>query len=64
VSNLSFAKILHYERSGERSNLNFFSTAQCTTFSKKQGRPFKDVNVMAESEVDEFIQDIKAKIDL
>jgi menaquinone-dependent protoporphyrinogen IX oxidase len=33
-------------------------------FSKKQGMPFTDVNIMAESEVDEFIQDIKAKIDL
>jgi hypothetical protein len=33
-------------------------------FSKKQGMPFKDVNVMAESEVDECIQDIKTKIDL
>ncbi len=33
-------------------------------FSKKPGMPFKDVNVMAESEVNEFIQDIKTKIDL
>ena len=31
---------------------------------KNQGMPFKDVTIMTESEVDEFIQDIKAKIDL
>ena len=28
------------------------------SFAKRQGMPFKDVNVMAETEVDEFINDI------
>ena len=31
-------------------------------FAKRQGMPFKDVNVMAEKEVDEFIEDVTAKI--
>ena len=31
-------------------------------FARRQGMPFKDVNVMSGTEVDEFIEDIKAKI--
>ena len=31
------------------------------SFAKRQGMPFKDVNVMAETEVDEFIEDITTK---
>lgn len=30
-------------------------------FAKRQGMPFKDVNVMAETEIDEFIEDITTK---
>jgi len=33
-------------------------------FSKKQGMPFKDVRIMKENEIDEFVQDIKEKINL
>jgi len=32
------------------------------SFAKRQGMPFKDVNVMADSDVDEFIEDITKKI--
>ena len=32
------------------------------SFAKRQGMPFKDVNVMADSEVDELIEDITRKI--
>ena len=32
------------------------------TFSKKVGMPFKDVDIMSEKEVDEFVQDIKTKM--
>ena len=32
------------------------------TFAQRQGMPFKDVNVMAEREVEEFIEDVTAKI--
>ncbi len=34
------------------------------SFSKKQGRSFNDQNIMSEKEIDEFIQDIKAAMDL
>jgi hypothetical protein len=34
------------------------------TFAKRQGMPFKDVNVMSDTDVDDFIEDIKAKIKL
>ena len=34
------------------------------TFARKQGMPFKDVNVMSDTDVDEFIEDIKAKMKL
>ena len=32
------------------------------TFAKRQGMPFKDVNVMSDTDVDEFVEDIKSKI--
>ena len=31
-------------------------------FSKRQGMPFKDVNVMSDTDVDEFIEDIKLNL--
>ena len=33
-------------------------------FSGRQGMPFKDVNVMSDTDLDEFIEDIKAKMKL
>jgi len=34
------------------------------SFARRQGMPFKDVNVMSDTDVDEFIEDIKAKMKL
>ena len=31
-------------------------------FSRRQGMPFKDVNVMSDTDVFEFIEEIKAKV--
>ena len=32
------------------------------TFARRQGMPFKDVNVMSDTDVDEFIEDIKSNL--
>ncbi len=33
-------------------------------FAKRVGMPLKDVNVISEAEVDEFVQDIKDKLNV
>ena len=44
--------------------LNLEDRERTETFARKQGMPFKDVNVMSDTDEDEFIEDIKAKMKL
>jgi menaquinone-dependent protoporphyrinogen IX oxidase len=44
------------------SKLDAEDRERTETFAKRQGMPFKDVDVMADTEVDEFIEDITTKI--
>jgi len=43
------------------SELDAEDRERTESFAKRQGMPFKDVNVMADSDVDEFIEDITTK---